>query len=309
MTPQEIVDLRTQRYNGTVVFLHKVHSDLMILRVKPDFPKPEHLPGQYSTLGLGNWEPRLPGTGQENLKPEDEKKLTRRAYSLGCTILDNKANLLDLSHTDYLEFYVVLVRTTDDGKPAILTPRLFMLTPGDRIQIGEKITGHYTLEGIKPTDNIIFLSTGTGESPHNYMLWDLLRKNHEGKIVASCCVRYNKDLAFIRVHQELMRRFPNYRYIPLTTRDGTENQKRYIQDLLTSGEVEAQLGEPLNPVKTHVFLCGNPKMIGVPIKNMQTGERSYPTPMGVIEILEQRGFEIDNNKTKTKGNIHFEEYW
>ena len=31
---------RAKRYNGTVIYLHKIHSDLMILRVRPDFPRP-----------------------------------------------------------------------------------------------------------------------------------------------------------------------------------------------------------------------------------------------------------------------------
>ena len=65
----------------------------------------------------------------------------------------------------------------------------------------------------------------------------------------------------------------------------------------------------LDPAKTHVFLCGNPKMIGVPVKDPQTGRRSYPVPVGVIELLEKRGFQVDNHAAKIKGNIHFEEYW
>ena len=60
---------------------------------------------------------------------------------------------------------------------------------------------------------------------------------------------------------------------------------------------------------THVFLCGNPKMIGVPHRDRETGATSYPSPVGVIEVLEGRGFKADVAATKFKGNIHFEEYW
>ena len=52
--------------------------------------------------------------------------------------------------------------------------------------------------------------------------------------------------------------------------------------------MERILGQVLDPATTHVFLCGNPKMIGVPEKDRQTGARVYPQPPGVIEILEQR---------------------
>ena len=86
-----------------------------------------------------------------------------------------------------------------------LTPRLFMLEEGDRINIGEKITGHYTLDPVKPGDTVVFLGTGTGEAPHNYMLWDLLRRGHTGKILLACCVRYRRDLGYLRHARPLMR--------------------------------------------------------------------------------------------------------
>ena len=50
-------------------------------------------------------------------------------------------------------------------------------------------------------------------------------------------------------------------------------------------------------------------MIGVPVKDKTTGARTYPQPLGVIEILERRGFQADNAAAKLKGNVHFEEYW
>jgi ferredoxin/flavodoxin---NADP+ reductase len=310
MLPEQIVEQRAKRYNGTVISVKKSHSDLMMVRVKSDFPRPAHLPGQYCTLGLGNWEPRMPGCQEENLKPDDEAKVTRRAYSISCGILGEKGELLDIAKTDFLEFYIVLVRENPDGRPPALTPRLFMLDAGDRLSIGEKITGHYTLESVKDGDNVVFLGTGTGEAPHNYMLWELLRRGHRGRILSATCVRFRKDLGYLSTHQELGKRYPHYKYLPLTTREAdTSAHKVYIQDLITSGQLEAQLGAPLNPSTTHVFLCGNPKMIGVPVKDPQTGQRVYPATIGVIELLEKRGFQADNNAAKIKGNIHFEEYW
>ena len=44
-------------------------------------------------------------------------------------------------------------------------------------------------------------------------------------------------------------------------------------------------------------------------KDRETGQRVYPQPLGVIEILEQRGFQVDQAALKLKGNVHFEEYW
>jgi ferredoxin--NADP+ reductase len=191
-----------------------------------------------------------------------------------------------------------------------LTPRLFCLQEGDRINMVEKITGHFTLAPVKPGQTVLFLSTGTGEAPHNYMLWELLRRGHSGRILAACCVRYKQDLAYLAVHEELMRRYPHYTFLSLTTREKeTINQKVYIQDLITSGQLAERLGQPLRPENTHVYLCGNPKMIGVPQKDKETGQRFFPKPLGVIEILEGMGFQTDNPTVKFVGNIHFEEYW
>lgn len=309
MTAEEIAELRQKRYNGTVVALKRIHSDLMVIRVKPDFHRPLHHPGQYTTLGLGNWEPRVEGCQLENLKPEDMTKLVRRSYSISCSVLTGPGTLMKLEDNDWIEFYIVLVRENTEGRVPALTPRLFALKEGDRLNIGEKITGHYTLDAVKPTDNVIFLGTGTGEAPHNYMLWKLLANQHKGKIVSACCVRYLKDLGYFSMHRALMEEFPNYKYAPLATREPGQTKKVYIQDMITSGELEDALGDTLDPARTHVFLCGNPKMIGVPIRDRAAGTKTYPEPTGVIEILERRGFTADVSAMKIKGNIHFEEYW
>ncbi|MBX7103097.1 MAG: ferredoxin--NADP reductase [Gemmataceae bacterium] len=301
MTAVNIPELRRERYNATVVRLYRPQPELMLLRVRPDFPMPAHEPGQYTTLGLGNWEPRFPGSQDEDIAEADETKMVRRAYSISCPILDDSGNLLDRTKTDWIEFYVVLVMQGRPDKPPAFTPRLFMLREGDRLELGKKFTGHFTLEGVKPDDTVLFLSTGTGEAPHNYMLWQLLSRGHRGKILGACCVRYRKDLGYLGTHTTLVERYPNYSYVPLVTREPSQGKKVYIQDLITSGEIEERIGIPLDPSATHVYLCGNPNMIGKPEKGV------YPDPPGVVGVLEGRGFTCD--LPRQRGNIHFEEYW
>jgi ferredoxin--NADP+ reductase len=311
MSPEEQAEHRRRFYNATIVHLRKLQSELMIIRVRPDFPLPAHHAGQYGTIGLGYWEPRHPNCQEEHLAAGDLTKMIRRAYSISCPVLDDRQQLADYAHAGWLEFYIVLVREGGrKAEPPALTPRLFMLREGDRLALGEKITGHYTLESVKPDDAVLFLATGTGEAPHNYMLWELLGRGHTGPLLSACCVRYQKDLGYLPVHQELMRRYPHYQYLSLTTREAdTVNRKVYIQDLIVSGEIENRLGRALDPARTHVFLCGNPSMIGVPSRDRSTGERIYPSPVGVVELLEKRGFLADQPQNKIKGNVHFEEYW
>ena len=176
--------------------------------------------------------------------------------------------------------------------------------------MGRKITGHFTADEVKPDDNVVFLSTGTGEAPHNYLSWQLLKQGHRGKILSACCVRFKRDLGYLDIQDKLVKRYPNYTYLSLTTREKeTIGQKVYIQDLITSGQLAERLGAALDPSRTHVYLCGNPKMIGVPARDRQTGVLSFPEPLGVVEILSKLGFQLDDHANKIKGNIHVEEYW
>jgi ferredoxin--NADP+ reductase len=310
MTPDEISDLRRRKYNATVLRLHKVHEDLLIMRVKPDFPRPAHKPGQYTVLGLGLWEPRHPGCQFESLAAGDETKLGRRSYSISCSVLDERGELPDIAQTDWLEFFITLVRESGKPQAPLLTPRLFMLNQGDRLIVGEKIAGHFTLDGVRPEDDVIFLGTGTGEAPHNYMLWELLRRGHKGRILAAFCVRFKKDLAYLAIHEQLMARYPNYTYVPLTTREDVPTTgKMYIQDLLLTGELERRLGAKLEPGRAHVYLCGNPKMIGIPERDQAAGQMVFPEAVGVIELLVKRGFTLEDPARKVRGEVHYEKYW
>src|SRR3954471_8318472 len=125
MTGDQAAELRQQKYNATVAYLDRPQSDLMIVRVRPDFPRPVHKPGQYCTLGLGFWEPRVPGCQPETLTEAQQGQLIRRAYSISCSILDGDNKLLDLDRTDWLEFYIVLMRDSGTAEAPALTPRLF----------------------------------------------------------------------------------------------------------------------------------------------------------------------------------------
>ena len=53
MTPEEVQELRRQRYNATIVRLRHANPDLVTVLIRPDFHLPVHKPGQYTSLGLG----------------------------------------------------------------------------------------------------------------------------------------------------------------------------------------------------------------------------------------------------------------
>ena len=300
-----IEELRKEHYNATITYFEPTHSDLWVLGVRPDHGDIHHLPGQYASLGLGYWEKRIDDA--EDPQFDDRwDKLVRRSYSISHRIFDEHGYLAQERDTTELEFYIVLVPPTPDNIPG-LTPRLALKKPGDRIYLGPKVAGRYTLGPVTdPKGTVVFFATGTGEAPHNAMVVELLRKGHMGPIVSAVTVRNLADLGYMDKNHELESRYPNFHYLPLPTRE-PGIPKRYIQDLITEDVFAKEYGVNLASETTHVFMCGNPAMIGLPKEDEETGELTYPQPTGVVEILSNRGFTLDHRKTK--GNLHYEEYW
>jgi len=302
--PGVVEELRQEHYNATITHFEPTHSDLWVLRVKPDHGSVSHLPGQYASLGLGYWEERIDDAMEENIDKQWEK-LVRRSYSISHRIFDEHGYLADESAADELEFYIVLVPPTPDNVPG-LTPRLALKKPGDRIYLGPKVAGRYTLAPVTdPSNTVVLLSTGTGEAPQNAMVTELLRKGHHGPIVSAVSVRQWADLGYLDKHRELEKRYANYHYFPQPTREA-DIPKRYIQDLIRDDVFEQEFGVTLDPATTHVFLCGNPSMIGLP-EDDESGKPVFPETVGVVQLLTERGFTLDHRKQR--GNVHYEEYW
>jgi ferredoxin/flavodoxin---NADP+ reductase len=301
--------LRAEHYNATLVNVREVHEGLRVIRVRPDFPIPPFQPGQFTVLGLGEWEPRTDGVCDDHANHEG---MVRRAYSISCPVLGEDRRLITCGECDFLEFYIALVNRPNDTPPA-LTPRLFGTSVGDRLFVGRKIGGGYTLARLRPSDNVLFIATGTGEAPHNAMIAQLLAEDHQGRIVAVTSVRYRRDLAYREQHRALEQLFSNYRYFNLITRDTSaareddrEAHGIRLQEFLTSGQMEEFLGQPLVPGEWHVFLCGSPAMIGLPTHERTGDTLRFPVATGMTELLVRRGFTLSEHE---EGNIHFEKYW
>jgi ferredoxin--NADP+ reductase len=308
----EVLGLRKENYNATLGRIIEVHEDLRILRVVPDGDLPPIEPGQFVSLGLGNWEARVAGVDEEHLDRLHLRRLTQRAYSLSCSMLDEGGRLRRAAEFPYLEIYVALVRHADKRPPS-LTPRLFALQTGNRLFVERHFNGHYTLESVRPTDDVFFFATGTGEAPHNAMIAELLARGHPGRIVNTVSVRLKRDAAYRSVHEELVRRFSDYRYFLLTTRepenlDPTRDGfvgKRHLQDHVRSGSIERETGVPLDPATARVFLCGNPAMIG--LLHAAHQEKFTVAPGSMLDLLHGRGFRTA--QPDGTGNVHFERYW
>lgn len=310
----DLAGLRRVHYNATVVSLRFAHEDLLVLRVRPDDGPVRFTPGQYTTLGLGDWEPCVDGAPHLGDSARIAPALIRRAYSFSAALVDAGGRLVP-PHADAAnEFYVTLVHAASEARP-LLTPRLFALAEGARLHVGPSAKGHYTAADVALDDTLIFVATGTGEAPHNAMIADRLAAGHRGPIAAVTCVRRRRDLAYLAAHEMLAAAFPNYRYLWLTTRE-PENVdpmspgyvgKRYLQPFFAEGWFERQSGIALHPENTHVYVCGNPQMIGDPRRHRPADDLIFSAAPGMIQVLEGRGFTLD--RPGVRGSIHVESYW
>ncbi len=300
--------LRETHYNAAIVHKRVCRDSVMVIRVVPDGPLPQPMAGQWVELGLGVWEPVMPGAEAGTAKRLAPDSVIRRAYSVSSPILDpGGGRLVRRDEETSLEFFLSLVFPPAQRASRVpnLTGRLFCREPGDRLFLAGEPLGNYTLAPVGPEDDLLFLATGTGEAPHNRMIWELLRRGHPGRIASVVSVRYRGDLAYDGVHRRLAGLFPRYRYHAIATREPDFDGRR-LQDLFADGTIESAAGFAIEPGRTQVFLCGNPGMIGPP--RLLTGRRVFPEAPGLVEILERdRGMNSDLRRGAV--DVHYERYW
>jgi ferredoxin--NADP+ reductase len=295
-------------YNATVSSRVEVAPGLVIMRIVPDKLPFEFKAGQYVVLGLKASEPRVgeaeadavselrgpaaadsvAGTQESQAAvdaqaaavakaAEDPDRMIRRAYSIAS----------ESRSDEFVEFYLTLVMSGE------LTPRIFNLKVKDRLYVGPKAVGVFTLDKA-PGKHILMVGTGTGLAPYMSMLRSELDCNSDRKFVVVHGARYSWDLGYRTELTGLARHCTNFKYIPVITRPQDDvtwrGQSGYLQNVIASGVIEEQAGLPLTPDNFDIFLCGNPGMIET-----------------VIGWAEARGFTRD--KGHDHGTLHVEEYW
>ncbi len=263
--------------NATVSRVDLINHGLMVVRVIPDEGVPSFAAGQYAVLGLPGSAPRV-DYAEPEAPPPDPEKLIKRAYSITSSSQQG----------EYLEFYVALVHS------GALTPRIFALVAGDRIWIGKKIVGMFTLADTTPGHDIIFVATGTGLAPYISMLRSGYRFEDEHKTVIIHGARISWDLGYMRELVGLATRWPNVYYLPIIDQIERDpdwpGQVGFVNVFFEDGTVERLLGHSPSPTRTSVFLCGNPLMI----------------QMMEAKLLGE-GFRLHTRKEQ--GTLFVEKYW
>ena len=252
---------------------------LAVFRIAPDgWDVREFKAGQYVVLGLPGDAPRCPESDAEEV-PAKPDKLILRAYSIASSSIER----------EFLEFYIVLVES------GALTPRLFALEPGDRLFLGKKVTGTFTLDRVPDDQHVVLVATGTGLAPYISMLRSRLLHTRVSQVAVLHGARHSWDLGYRTELALVERDYANFTYLPSLTRPDAEEmpwqgEAGRMQEVWLRDALAQRWGFAPSPDTTHVLLCGNPAMIDT-----------------MVEILSGQGYR--EHTKKVPGNIHYERYW
>jgi ferredoxin--NADP+ reductase len=266
--------------NAIVAETTRITSDAIVLQVIPDgWELDEYSAGQFVVLGLPFSAPRIDLSDPDTEEMEDQNKMIVRAYSIASSSKQRQ----------YLEFYISLVRS------GALTPRLFALQKGDRLHLGTKFSGMFTLDDIPPTSHLVMLATGTGIAPYMSMIRTSMNPESGRKVAIMHGAGHSWDLGYRSELSTLDLLLDNFHYIPTITRPDDElipwgGHSSYLQDLWQQGVVADAFGQAPTKDDTHIFLCGNPQMITT-----------------TVPLLTADGF--SEHSRKQPGEIHLEKFW
>ncbi len=266
------------KLNAVVTQIIQVSPSMKIFRIAPDgWELPDFVPGQFAALALPASASRVSDAtpDPEEFEPD---KMIKRVYSIASSSKSKQ----------FIEFYISLVRS------GALTPRLFNLQIGDRIELGKRMVGMFTLEQVPEDHNIVLVATGTGVAPYVSMLRSNILGGGKRKIAVIHGAANSWDLGYSSELMLLENISDRFTYFP--TIIDVENEPaawsgdtRFVQDMWAAGIIEKAWGIKPMPDNTHVFLCGNPKMVE-----------------SMFEILAKDGFK--EHKRKEPGEIHVESW-
>lgn len=190
------------------------------------------------------------------------------------------------SHGESLDFYIVLV---EEGE---LTPQLWAMQVGDRIDISQRAAGSFTLSHAPLHPDLWLIATGTGLAPYLAMLEEGSCWDRYERVFVVHGVRYAHELAY---YDELLaletEKKDRFLYVPIVSREVVSHAlSGRITKCLAEGSLESQTKTLLSAERSTVLLCGNPDMLTE--MELELGKKG-----------------LHKHKAKVPGHIVVERYW
>ena len=156
-------------------------------------------------------------------------------------------SVVSTNYEDHLEFLSIKV---PDGP---LTSRLQHIQPGDEILLKAKCTGSLVIDYLKPTENLVMLSTGTGIAPFMSIARDYETYERFKNIYLFHTVREKAELSY-RPELAMLEGDFNFKYIESVTREDYPRKGRFWE------HIEEFLPGGLTLGRDSVMVCGSPDL-------------------------------------------------
>lgn len=220
-----------------------------------------------------------------DLEPFTAGQFIRVGLDIGDERVGRPYSLVNAPREDLYEIYFNIV---EEGP---LSPRLAELQPGDRLWAVPKPSGFLTLDEVPDSRHLWLLATGTALGPFLSILRTDAPWQRFERIVLGHSVRTRAELTYQDLIHDLLREHPDQlQFVPFITREpGDEHLCQRIPVCIDNGTLERRTGLALNPVDSHVLLCGNSAML-----------------QDTLAVLEQRG--LKRHRRREPGQVGMEKY-
>ncbi|MGD8860389.1 MAG: FAD-binding oxidoreductase [Myxococcales bacterium] len=138
-----------------------------------------------------------------------------------------------------------------------LTPTLFSLGVGDRLELGNAAKGSFALDPQARTH--VMVATVTGIAPLRSML--RAAPADAGRFVVLHGASYADELPYLQELRQLAARDPRVRYVPTVSRPAEARNRAWQGETGRVDDLALRIAAELNPVDARVYACGNPGMV------------------------------------------------
>ncbi|HMR10539.1 MAG TPA: ferredoxin--NADP reductase [Polyangiaceae bacterium] len=183
----------------------------------------------------------------------------------------------------------LFVTEVDSGA---LTPGLFSMQLGDRLQLDTTARGFFSLDYVPEAQDLWLVATGTGLGPFISILRAGALFERFEHVVVVHGVRRADHLAYADEIRALRPERCAVSYVPVVSREPERSGVLHgrVTAALSSGQLEDAAGRVLSPARSHLMLCGNPEMI-----------------TDLMALLSARG--LQRHRVRKPGHVTIEKYW